>query len=213
MNKNYLIGVGVLIIAIVAGVSFYIMGVNSAQPTQIEIFGNGTIEEGGSLNIQLSSLNGTSISGKKLKVVISNSKGKKVLDRSLNTNTNGKISVNLDNLSSGKYNVNVSFSGDDKYLANNTSDKIKIKEKEVVIESTPEEVTQTVPESEPSESESRDFQTPLDDDPYVVEYDEYHGVSENIKYYTYDDGSVVAISDNGHYLTQYADGSMDSGYI
>ena len=215
MNKYLFIGLMAVLIVIIVG--FFAFALHLTEDVKIDVLGNGEIEEGESIHIKLTSKDGTPLEDKEVHVSILNKRGNNYMSQiptqTLKTDSNGKISYSQENLTKGEYTIKVTFRGDDKYSANETTEKIKIIEKKV-IETTPQETT-PVSESTTAETESdsTDFKTPLDDDPYVVEYDEYHGVSENIKYYTYPDGSVVAISDDGHYVTQFSGGGMAYGYI
>lgn len=213
MNRNYIIGICILVIIAMVGISCYFLGANTAKETQIEILGNETVEEGGSLHVQLLTSNASGIEGEKLKVVVKNKTGKKVLSNSLKTNKNGKISVDLENLSCGKYTVNVTFEGDKNYFANYTSKKIKIVEKKVV-EETPEPV-QTTQTAETSQS-SQDYDIDdMDGDGQVdVFYSEgYYDDVGMVQYYNTRGGEHLEVYDDGSYYYMGADGSDEVGYL
>ena len=68
-------------------------------------------------------------------ITITNSKGKVVVDDVVKTNSKGKAKLDLD-LKKGKYNVTVTYGGNENYTGNNTTQKLTIKEKVVEAEST-----------------------------------------------------------------------------
>ena len=104
---------------------------DSKNPTKVKITSNKTQYEGGELSIKLTDLNGTAISKEIVNVTITNSKGKVVVDDVVKTNSKGKAKLDLD-LKKGKYNVNVSYDGNENYTGNNTTQKLTIEEKVVV---------------------------------------------------------------------------------
>ncbi len=104
---------------------------DSKDPTKVKITSNKTQYEGGELSIKLTDLNGTAISKEIVNVTITNSKGKVVVDDVVKTNSKGKAKLDLD-LKKGKYNVNVSYDGNENYTGNNTTQKLTIEEQVVV---------------------------------------------------------------------------------
>ena len=131
-NKNIIIILIVIIVVLAAAVG--VMFLNSAsakEPTKIKITSNKTQYESGKLSVQLTDLNKTPISNEIVNVTITNSKGKVVVDDVVKTDSKGKAKMNLD-LKKGKYNVTVSFGGNENYTGNNTTQKLTIKEKEKV---------------------------------------------------------------------------------
>ena len=84
----------------------------------------------------MTDLNKTPLSKEIVNITITDSKGKVVVDDVVKTNSKGKASLNLD-LKKGKYNVTVSYGGNENYTGNNTTQKLTIKEK--VVEATVEQ--------------------------------------------------------------------------
>ncbi|WP_296863545.1 hypothetical protein [uncultured Methanobrevibacter sp.] len=84
----------------------------------------------------MTDLNKTPLSKEIVNITITNGKGKVVVDDVVKTNSKGKASLNLD-LKKGKYNVTVSYGGNENYTGNNTTQKLTIKEK--VVEATVEQ--------------------------------------------------------------------------
>ena len=156
---------------------------DSKEPTKVKITSNKTQYEGGELSIKLTDLNGTAISKEIVNVTITNSKGKVVVDDVVKTNSKGKAKLDLD-LKKGKYNVNVSYGGNENYTGNNTTQKLTIEEE--VVETT---VTSSSTTSQSSSSTPYDINNlPPTNDPYP----------ETNRYYI----------DEYHVKQEYADGYM-----
>ena len=127
-NKNLIIILVVIIIvlALILGAVMF-MSFNSKEPTKIVITSNKTLNEGDNLTVQLTDFNKTAISKEKVNVTVTDSKGKTVVNKAVKTNSKGKATLDLD-LKKGKYNVTVSFEGNEKYGGNSTVGKLTIKE-------------------------------------------------------------------------------------
>ena len=125
----------IAVIAIVAGAMFLQTG-NAKEPTIIKITSDKEQYEGGELSIKLTDLNKTPLSKEIVNVTITNKNGKVVIDDVVKTNSKGNAKLKLD-LKKGKYNVNVTYGGNESYTRNNTTQKLTIKEevKETVSES------------------------------------------------------------------------------
>ena len=103
---------------------------HTKEPTKIKITSDKEQYEGGELSIQLTDLNKTPISKEVVNITITNSKGKVVVDDVVKTNSKGKAKLDLD-LKKGKYNVTVTYGGNENYTGNNTTQKLTIKEEVV----------------------------------------------------------------------------------
>lgn len=127
-NKNIIVILVAIIIvlAVIAGAMF-LQSANAKEPTKIRITSDKSQYEGGNVEIQLTDLNKTAISKENVNLTITNSKGKVVVDEAVKTNSNGKAKIDLD-LKKGKYTVNVTYSGNDNYTGNKTTQKLTIKE-------------------------------------------------------------------------------------
>ncbi len=137
MEKNNIIIILLVIIVILAAV-LGVMLLNSAtakKPTKLKITSDNEQYEDGELSIQLTDLNNTPISKEIVNITITNGNGEKVVDDVVKTDSNGKARLNLD-LNKGKYNVTVSYSGNENYTGNKTTQKLTIKEE--VVEATVE---------------------------------------------------------------------------
>ena len=132
-NKNIIIILIAIIVvlAVVAGVMF--MQPVAKEPTKAKITSDKEQYEGGELSIQLTDLNKTPISKEVVNITITNSKSKVVVDDVVKTNSKGKAKLDLD-LKKGKYNVTVTYGGNENYTGNNTTQKLTIKEEVVKAE-------------------------------------------------------------------------------
>ena len=136
-NKNIIIILIVIIVILAAAIGFTMLNpMHAKEPTKIKITSDKEQDEGGKLSVQLTDLNKTPLSKEIVNITITNSKGKVVVDDVVKTNSKGKASLNLD-LKKGKYNVTVSYGGNENYTGNNTTQKLTIKEK--VVEATVEQ--------------------------------------------------------------------------
>ena len=130
-NKNIIIILAIIIVIFVAAIGImYLNPMDAKEPTKIKITSNKEQNEGGELAIQLVDLNKTPLSKQLVNVTITNSKGKVVFEDIVETNSKGKAKLDLD-LKKGKYNVTVTYDGNENYTGNNTTQKLTIKEEEV----------------------------------------------------------------------------------
>ena len=143
----------IAVIAIVAGAMFLQTG-NAKEPTIIKITSDKEQYEGGELSIKLTDLNKTPLSKEIVNVTITNKNGKVVIDDVVKTNSKGNAKLKLD-LKKGKYNVNVTYGGNESYTRNNTTQKLTIKEevKETVSESNYESSSDYYQSSKPPRTE------------------------------------------------------------
>lgn len=189
-NSWIIIGLVIVVIALVAGFAL-MMQSHAKEDTKLTITSAKSLEEGDKFSVKLTDLNGTSLEGKDVNVLIINKKGKVVKNESLKTNINGKAKLSLD-LKKGKYTVEATFAGDENYTNSSVVQKLKIKEKEVVEEPADTQVSSTESSSQQSSSNG------------IVEsheaYDDDIAGGQNMKQNTYEDGDVE------HY---YEDGSYD----
>ena len=130
-NKNIIIILIVIIVILAAAIGFAMFNpMHTKEPTKIKITSDKEQYEGGELSIQLTDLNKTPISKEVVNITITNSKGKVVVDDVVKTNSKGKAKLDLD-LKKGKYNVTVTYGGNENYTGNNTTQKLTIKEEVV----------------------------------------------------------------------------------
>ena len=151
-HKNLIIILLVIIVILAAAIGVMLLNPTDVkEPTKIKITSDKEQYEGGELSIKLTDLNKTPISKEIVNITITNSKGKVVVDDVVKTNSKGKAKLDLD-LKKGVYKVVVSYGGNENYTGNNTTQKLTIKEEEVV------EVTDT--NSYSSEPEQIDYNSP-----------------------------------------------------
>ena len=135
-NKNIIIILIVIIVILAAAIGFSMFNpMHAKEPTKIKITSDKEQYEGGELSVQLTDLNKTPLSKEVVNITVTNSKGKVVVDDVVKTNSKGKAKLDLD-LKKGKYNVTVSYGGNENYTGNNTTQKLTIKEEVVEAEST-----------------------------------------------------------------------------
>ena len=131
-NKHIIIILLVIIVVLAVAVGFALLNPTpTKEPTKIKITSDKEQYEGGELSIILTDLNKTPLSKEIVNITITNKKGKVVVDDVVKTNSKGKAKLDLD-LKKGKYKVNVSYGGNENYTGNNTTQKLTIKEEEVV---------------------------------------------------------------------------------
>lgn len=133
-NRNIIIILVVIIVVLAAAIGFTMFNpMHAKEPTKIKITSDKEQYEGGELSIQLTDLNKTPLSKEVVNITITNGKGKVVFDNVEKTDSKGKAKIDLD-LKKGKYNVTVSYGGNENYTGNTTTQKLTIKEEEKVIQ-------------------------------------------------------------------------------
>ena len=135
-SKNIIIILIVIIVILAAAIGFAMFNpMHAKEPTKVKITSDKEQYEGGNLSVQLTDLNKTPLSKEVVNITITNSKGKVVVDQVIKTDSKGKAKLDLD-LKKGKYNVTVSYGGNENYTGNNTTQKLTIKEEVVQAQST-----------------------------------------------------------------------------
>ena len=138
-QKNIIIMLVAIIVVLAAIIGFMVLDpMHAKEPTKIKITSNKTLYEGDDLSVKLTDLNKTPLSKEKVNITVKNSKGKVVVNKTVKTNDKGNAKMNLD-LKKGKYNVAVSYGGNENFTGNNTTQKLTIKEK--VVEAAVEQVS------------------------------------------------------------------------
>lgn len=169
-NKNLIIVVLVIIVILAAAIGITVLHpFDTKEPSKVKITSNKTLVEGSALTFKLTDLNKTPISDEIVNITVTDSKGKVVFDNVVKTDSKGKAKVDLD-LKKGKYNVTVSFGGNNNYTSSNDTQKLTVKEKNA--------------ESEPA-SQSNQTQSSSNDDNY------YNGYSRS----SFSEGEQAAIDE------------------
>jgi len=130
-NKNIIIILIVVIVILAAVIGVMLLNpASSKEATKIKITSDKEQYEGGNLSVKLTDLNDTAISKEIVNITIIDKKGKVVVDDVVKTDSKGNAKLDLD-LKKGQYKVNVTYGGNGNYTANNTTQKLTIKEKVV----------------------------------------------------------------------------------
>lgn len=125
-NRIIIIILIVVIAALLVGIVAMMPNVNK-QDTNLKFKSKSTLTEGDSLKIKLMEANGTAIANQTINITITG-KDKSSDYHSVVTDENGIGKLKLDK-SAGKYNVTVSYGGNDKYKPSNATKKITVEEK------------------------------------------------------------------------------------
>lgn len=126
MNNKIIIGVLlVIIVALAIGIIFSFN--QSKESTVLSIVSNSTVYEGDSIEVKLTDLNNTSLSGKMINISVVNNNST-VISVSNITDNEGCVKLKL-NCTEGNYTVNCSFAGDENYTSNSTSENLIVKKK------------------------------------------------------------------------------------
>ena len=135
-NKNIIIILIVIIVILAAAIGFMVVKpMHAKEPTKIKITSNKTLNEGDNLSVKLTDLNKTPLSQENVNITIKDSKGKVVVNKTVKTNDKGNAKMDL-NLKKGKYDVTVTYAGNENYTGNNTTQELTIKEKVVKAQQT-----------------------------------------------------------------------------
>ena len=186
-DKNIIIILIVIIVILAAAIGVTLLNPTAAkEPTKIKITSDNEQYEDGELSIKLTDLNKTPISKEIVNITITNSKGKMVVDNVVKTDSKGKAKIDLD-LKKGKYNVTVSYNGNENYTGNSTTQKLTIKE-EVV------EATASQSSAQHSQSAGTTTHTVMGEDGYYYIVTDNGEILDNLgpstKYYPNDPNSV-----------------------
>ena len=183
-SKNIIIVLIVIIVILAVMVGITVLHpFDSKEPSKVKITSNKTLTEGDNLTLQLTDLNKTAISKQKVNVTVKDSKGKVVLNKTVKTNDKGKAKLDPE-LKKGKYNVTVSYGGNENYAGNNTTQNLTIKEKVV-------EAQQSSSSSNGGSSESSDWYDSEGHHHYYENGQEYVGDS-NAQHFTIDKWNYVS---------------------
>ncbi len=190
-NKIIIIVLIAIIIALLVGI-FAVMPNTNKQDAQLTFMNNDTIDEGGSIKIKLTDANGTAIANQTVNVTVTDENSTSGY-YSVVTDGNGTGKLKLDN-GPGKYNVTVSYGGNDNFNGCNAAQKVTIKEKEKAVEAQTSSSSSSSSSSSASSSSSESSSSsgydinnlPPSKDPYP----------ETARYYV----------DENYVMQEYADG-------
>ena len=195
MDRNMIIIVALIaiIVALLVGI-FAMMPNMTKQDTKLTFESNATLTEGDSIKIKLTDANGTAIANQTVNVTITD-KNNTSDYHSVVTDGDGVGKLKLDK-NSGKYNVTISYGGNDNFTGCNATQKLTIKEKEKVVEaqtsSSSSSSSASSSSSESSSSSGYDINNlPPSKDPYPETARYYAG--ENYVMQEYADGYVRTV--------------------
>lgn len=107
MNRNVIIAI--LVVIIIAAGAAFIFSQNAKTNTQLTIVNNETFQNGEELQVVLKDAQGNAISGQTVNITFDNEKYSVVTDQ------NGKGYLLFGGETAGQYDVNATYSGNDKY--------------------------------------------------------------------------------------------------
>ena len=140
-QKHIIIILAVVVVALVAVMAVMSMpSLNGQKDSKMAIVSNATLYGGDNLTVKLTDLNNAAISAG-VKITVTDDSGNVVLEDSLKTDSDGNASMPL-NLDAGNYTVNATFSGNENFTANSTTQKLVI-EKEAVQETASSQSSQS----------------------------------------------------------------------
>ena len=108
MNKKIIIAI--LVVIIIAAGAFFMFGQSLLKAdTQINLLNRDTIQNGEQLEFELKDANGNPVAGQVLNITFNDK------NYSVATDDNGKAYLFITGIDVGKYNVSVSYGGNDKF--------------------------------------------------------------------------------------------------
>lgn len=124
-KRLIIIGVVVVILAVIAGV---LLTSSSHNPNDsiLDIISSDAIAQGGTVDVKLTNGEGVALRDKTVHVSVVDKNGKVVFQKDAKTYANGVANVKLAGVGAGKYNVNVTFDGDENFTASSISKEITI---------------------------------------------------------------------------------------
>ena len=161
-NKIMIIALIVIIAALLVGI-VAVMPNTAKKDTKLTFKSNSTLTEGDSLKIKLTDENKTAIANQTVNITITN-KDKSKDYHTVVTNDKGIGTLKLEK-SPGKYNVTVTYNGNDNYAGCNATKMIAIEEKVVESQTTSSSSSQ-------SSSQSSNTHTIMGEDGYYYVVDD-----------------------------------------
>ena len=174
-QKHIIIILAVVVVALVVVMAVMSMpSLNGQKDSKIAIVSNATLYGGDNLTVKLTDLNNAAISAG-VKITVTDDSGNVVLEDSLKTDSDGNASMPL-NLDAGNYTVNATFSGNENFTANSTTQKLVI-EKEAVQETASSQSSQSSSSSSSGSGLHYDPEVNVyyNDEGVIVDPDGQHG--------------------------------------
>jgi hypothetical protein len=171
MDKKELIILGIL--AVIAAVAIWFMYFSpveaSSDYSMINIIGDGTIGENGTVYAKLANGENVALKDKEVHITVKDSNGSVVFEDSSKTYVNGVVNFKLTNVSAGKYDVNITFDGDENFTSCSVSEKLKIEAGEVE-EDVPDEIVSSVETADTSTQDTSSSQSSYSSQSYRQSY-------------------------------------------
>ena len=133
-NNKIIIALVIVLVVIVAAGVLFLNHSHAKIDSRVIVTSNSTLHDGDNFTIRLTDLNNTPIANQRVNITIIDAKGEKNL-QAVTTDANGVGSLQLNGLTNGVYNMNVSYGGNENYTFCNTTQKLTMAEKVTVSES------------------------------------------------------------------------------
>lgn len=133
MDKKELVIVGIIVVIAIIVAAIMFMPHSDTKTTSLEILNKKAVGENGTVYIKLKDDANGAVSGKTVHVKITKDKNV-VYSNDVETHSTGVAIVKLTNVSSGDYNINVTFDGDANYTESSISQKLTVGEGDIVDE-------------------------------------------------------------------------------
>ena len=181
-SRNIIIILVIVVVVLAAAVgAMFLSPSHAKEDSKLTIASNETLYEGDNLTVKLTAINGTAIPDQTVRVTITNES--ESYESSVITNGSGIGVLELDE-DAGNYSVNCSYGGNDKYAANNASQKL------VILKEGVGETHQTTTESQNSSNSSsgsglhydEEINVYYNDEGIVVDPDGKHPMEAGSKY-------------------------------
>lgn len=195
-NKIIIIALIVVIVALLIGMVAMIVPNMMKKDTTLQFKGKSTIEEGNSIKIILTDVDGSTLAGQTVNVTITD-KNKASDYHSVVTDENGVGTLKLDK-NAGKYTITITYGGNDKYKSCNATKKITVKEKEAEAESSSSSSSSSTPSAYAYKSDGTPMYSQAEVDMYM--YNKYGLVNYHVGDNGYVDMDEPGFDDAGHWV-------------
>ncbi len=198
-NKHIIIILLIVIVVLAAAIGFVLFNQATAKnPAVVKITSDNKLTEGKDLSIKLTDVSENPIEKEIISVKITDKNGKSVVDDVVKTNSKGKAKLSLD-LKKGKYDVEVTFAGNDNFTGDNDTQKLTIKEKEVAqAESSQSQSSQSQPKAYAYKSDGTPMYSQAEVDEYM--YNKYGLVDYHLNENGYVNLDEPGYDDKGNYV-------------
>ena len=126
-KKEFIIAGIVVIIAVMATGIIFAPGID-AKHTTIDVLNKGDYGQNSTIYVKLTDHDKAPLSDKTVHIKLTNDKNEVVYDESTKTHATGVAIAQLDNITAGKYTLNVTFDGDGNHSGSSISQEITVKE-------------------------------------------------------------------------------------